>query len=143
MLPPAGGSDAPADGAAPPVGGVLLVVRDLFFRVKLEAALRDLAAPQRRSGPDGPLASAAAVRPDVVVLDLGDGSSEPLETVRALRGDPRTAAIPIVGFAPHADTALRAAAREAGCTLVVARSRMAAAPREVLAPFLRKAVPET
>ena len=143
MLPPTGGTDAPADGIPPPAGGVLLVVRDLFFRVKLEAALRDLGAPLRRPGPDGPLASAAAVHPDVVVLDLGDASSEPLETVRAIRGDSRTASIPVVGFAPHAAAALRAAAREAGCTTVVARSRMAAAPRDVLAPFLRNAAPKT
>jgi CheY-like chemotaxis protein len=137
-------NESSAGDPATPAGGVLLAVRDLLFRVRLEAAARDLGSPVHRPGPRGLLETAAGTRPDVVVVDLADAGAGPLEAVRALRGDSRTAALPIVGFAPHTDAAMRAAAREAGCTVVVARSRMAAAAADVLAPFLeRRNVPKT
>jgi CheY-like chemotaxis protein len=118
-------------------GGVLLAVRDLLFRVRLETELRRLGVPSRTIG-DAPLVEAVAQSaPGLVLLDLADERLDPLGGVRALRARPEVAGLPVVGFAPHADRALQQAAREAGCTRVVARSRIAAALPEVLAPFLR------
>lgn len=138
MRSPSGESEARA-GAPPHPGGVLLAVRDLMFRVRLEAAVRSLGLPLHRADARGVVEAAAGSGPDVVVLDLADVEARPLDAMRALRADPRTAALPVVGFAPHTDAGTRAAARAAGCTLVVARSRMAAAPADVLAPFLARA----
>lgn len=123
-------------------GGVLLAVRDLFFRVKLETALRNLDVSFRTAGPEGFVAAtlaaaAAGAAPAVVVLDLSDGSPV-LEALRELRGRPELADLPVIGFAPHADRQLREAAARAGCNVVVPRSRIAAALPEVLAPFLQR-----
>lgn len=120
-----------------PRGGVALLVRDLFFRVKLEAALRALVVPFRVTGRDALLAEGAEP-PALVILDLGDVALDPLGTLRALRARTELADVPVIGYASHVDRDLREAARQAGCTVVVSRSRMSSAPSELLAPFLTR-----
>jgi CheY-like chemotaxis protein len=115
--------------------GALLIVRDLLFRVKLESGLRRLGIACRLAGPDA-AADTAPEPPVLVILDLADVELHPLTTLRAIRARPDLAGVPVVGFAPHADRELRDAARQAGCTLVVSRSRIASSLPEVLQPFL-------
>ena len=127
---------SPAPARATPER-VVVAVRDLFFRVKLEAALRRLGLPYvQASGPEDVLRQAAAPGAAAVVLDLADGALEPLRVLRELRGDPGLARLPVIGFAPHVDRELQTAAREAGCRIVVARSRIAAALPELRARAL-------
>lgn len=111
-------------------------MRDLLFRVKLEAALAGLGIPFRRTGSAGVLATLAAEIPAAVILDLADPVLEPLETVRAMRSRPDFAAVPVLGVAPHRDGSLIAAGRAAGCTRVVARSRAAADLPRLLAGLI-------
>ncbi len=119
------------DSLRPP-GGVLLAVRDLFFRVKLEAGLRRLGVGFRVAGPEA-LATAA---PALVILDLADAELDPLGMLRAMRARPALADVPVIGYVSHGDRELREAARRAGCTVVVSRSRISGDLAEVLQPFL-------
>jgi CheY-like chemotaxis protein len=119
---------------ARPTGVVLLAVRDLFFRVKLEAGLRRLGVAFRVAAS----VDSAASSPALVIVDLADSGLDPLELVRGLRARPDLAGVPIVGYAPHGDAALREAGRLAGCTAVVSRSRLSGSLAEVLEPFLRR-----
>lgn len=127
---------APEHGRTPAASGVLLAVRELFFRVKLETALRNLRAPVRVSSPGELVDTARAWRPSVVLLDLSDPTPSPLDALRALRADRELADLPVIGFASHVDRRLREEARRAGCTQVVSRSRISAALPELLAPYL-------
>lgn len=124
------------DRSSERAGSILLVVRDLFFRVKLEAGLRHLGLTFRRL--EGNLLGAAnAERPALVILDLSDDGLDPLETIRALRATDEGALLPVVGFVSHVDRERRSAALEAGCTVVVSRSRISGGLAQVLEPFLR------
>ncbi|MFN2433712.1 MAG: hypothetical protein ABR599_13035 [Gemmatimonadota bacterium] len=114
---------------------VLVAVRDLFFRVKLETALTGLGLSVARLEGESP-AAAARHAPRLMILDLADAGLDPLESLRLIRADTRTAALPVLGFAPHADRELRARAAEAGCTAVVPRSRIAAGLPELVARWL-------
>jgi CheY-like chemotaxis protein len=132
-------AEPPVSGIPRARPGVLLAVRDLFFRVKLETGLTNLGMPFRACGASGAVGVAAAAReerPEVVILDLSDAALEPLAALRALRSDPALADLPVIGFASHVDRDLRAAAAKAGCSRVVTRSRISATLPELLAPFL-------
>jgi DNA-binding NarL/FixJ family response regulator len=96
---------------------VLVIVDDLLFRVKIEAAaahaqvaltvLSDAGAPPERSW-------------RFVIVDLNLSSADPIDAVRRLR---RAAPdVPIIGYCSHAQAALRARAHEAGCSEVLPRS---------------------
>jgi hypothetical protein len=121
-----------ADRSDPPrpTRAVWLLVRDLFFRVKLELGLRRLGIPFRVGEPDDPTPDP----PALVIVDLADGALDPLRRVARLRAHFGDA--PIVGYAPHGDAALREAGRRAGCAVVVSRSRLSGALPDVLQPFL-------
>jgi CheY-like chemotaxis protein len=66
------------------------------------------------------LAKAAEHLPDVVILDLFMPVLDGCEAARLLKGDPRTAAIPIIALTALVDDLGRQAI-EAGCNLVVAK----------------------
>lgn len=68
------------------------------------------------------LENAAALQPALMVIDLNYQAGEPLQAIRALKADAATRSIRLVAFVSHVQVELRAAAVEAGCDLVVARS---------------------
>ena len=73
---------------------------------------------------------AACGAPALVILDLtGPGA---LDDARALKHDPATRAVPIVGFYSHVDHALREAALAAGLDHVLPRSAFVARLPELL-----------
>lgn len=60
--------------------------------------------------------------PVALILDLNDAGTAPLELISALKGDPATQSIPLLGYVSHVQVDLRQAAQDRGCDLVVARS---------------------
>jgi CheY-like chemotaxis protein len=76
----------------------------------------------------------AAVRrelPDLVIVDL-TSAGDPLALVRALKTTPETRPVPLVGFYPHVEGALREAALAAGADRVLPRSAFTARLAELL-----------
>ena len=61
---------------------------------------------------------------EAVIVDLGVASA--VDRVRALKGDTRTQAVPVIGFASHVAADLIRSAKEAGCDRVLARSTFTA-----------------
>ncbi len=57
-----------------------------------------------------------------VILDLNYRSGVALEALRALKSNPLTNHVLVLGFISHVQTDLIAAARQAGCDQVLARS---------------------
>ena len=95
-------------------------VPDLIDRSKVAAAGRDAELTFVR-GPD----ELAAVGADVVVVDLArPGVLEALPSLAAAR---------TIGFASHVDTTLADAARAAGCSEVLPRSRFFSSLGDLLA----------
>ena len=73
----------------------------------------------------------------LVIFDLNCAAAGPADLIRCIKSDPDTKDIPTLGFVPHAQTQLKAEAREAGCDMVVARSVFA----QTLPDILRRHVP--
>jgi len=102
---------------------ILVACRDLMFRSKIDVMLRHSGiTPGVLRASDDPAAVLAAGRPSAIILDLRLGPERWRPIVAEARA--ATPPIPILAFGPHIDRAAQAAARAAGCTLVVANSRL-------------------
>jgi CheY-like chemotaxis protein len=103
---------------------ILVVVEDLLFFSKIQqtAKLAGVAVSQAAR----PALTKKLVEdlPSAVILDLNSSSFQPLEVIRTLRAEPNMRHIPVLGFVSHVQSALLAAAREAGCDVVLARSAL-------------------
>jgi CheY-like chemotaxis protein len=99
---------------------VVVVVPDLFFAARIDAAAKALEIRIiETSAAEAPTACRAELT-HLVLLDLHAPGA--IELVRALKRDPETAAIPVVGFYSHVETATFRAATEAGIDRALARS---------------------
>lgn len=99
---------------------VVVLIDDIFFLAKIQETAKALGVTvvtaDLRRGVEAVSGSQA------IFLDLGARTFPPLETIRTLKADPATSHVAIVGFASHVQTELIAAARTAGCDVVLARS---------------------
>ncbi len=103
---------------------VVAVLSDLMFTVKIQEAAK-------RAGVDIVFVKSqmdalrlAREKPalTLMILDLNDVGSEPLQLIAELKGREETRGIPLMGYVSHVQADLRRAAQEAGCDVVVARS---------------------
>jgi CheY-like chemotaxis protein len=101
---------------------IVAFLDDLMFLSRIREAARALEVEvcAMRQVPD--LLEACARKPDAVLVDL-DSSRLPMrEALCALRADPETAKIPLVGFFSHVHAARAREARELGILKVLPRS---------------------
>lgn len=103
---------------------VLAVVSDLFFSVKLtEAAKRSgLALEFVKEAQE--VLQKAKTKPSLIVFDLNFEAIGPLDIIRALKADPHTKSISLIGYLSHVQGELKQQAQEAGCDMVMARSAL-------------------
>lgn len=105
---------------------VVAVVADLILRQKMVEGLAAAGyAPRVASGPTRLAEALAAGAPVAILIDLEITSLDAPETIRALRADPATAEVPVLGFFGHVNTSVRDAALAAGCDRVATRGEMA------------------
>ena len=66
---------------------------------------------------DGPMgvAMAAEEAPDLILMDIALGDMDGWEATRQIKGDPRTAAIPVIALTAHALATDRKKSFEVGC----------------------------
>ncbi|HZR99072.1 MAG TPA: response regulator [Chloroflexota bacterium] len=95
----------------------VLVVEDHPLNRELTEAILERAGYDVLAAADGEtaLASVAAQRPDVIVLDVELPGISGLEVVRRLKGDPVTRAIPVVALTAYAMVGDEERIRAAGC----------------------------
>jgi DNA-binding NarL/FixJ family response regulator len=109
------------------------LVRDLFFRSKIDAVARATGAEVAYASTlEGALAQCAEQRPDLVFADLSGGAFAPAEAAERLRGVAPGARL--VGFASHVDLKALRSAREAGFDLTLSREEFTARLGELLSP---------
>ncbi len=108
---------------------LLVAVRDLLFRSKIEAAAARLGVPLTWAPRDQPLAEVALERrPDVILADLAEAGA--LDEVRAVLE--RAPATRVVGFLGHLQTDLMDEARSLGVEEVLTRGQLAKGLDEAL-----------
>ena len=109
----------------------LALVRDLFFRSKLDAVAESLGADILYASD---LATAARradeKKPSMVFADLSDAAFPAIDTVAKIRDVAPSSKL--IGFASHVDLKPLKAAREAGFDLTLSRSEFTARLAEFL-----------
>jgi CheY-like chemotaxis protein len=98
------------------------VIDDLFFTVKiLDAAKRaGLTIAFVKSEIDA--LDQARSAPAVMILDLNCTAIDQVRLISALKADPATKGVNLIGFISHVQGELKLQAQQAGCDMVLARS---------------------
>jgi len=99
---------------------VLIIDDDPILRHMVRSFL-ELAAYEALEAGDGPdgLAQAAHRHPDIILLDLMMPGMDGYETCRGLKGNPTTAAIPVIFVTASADPTLNRRAYAAGAVACI------------------------
>jgi DNA-binding NarL/FixJ family response regulator len=109
------------------------LIRDLFFRAKIDAVASALGATVAyASSLEAATLRCAELKPGLIFADLSDATFPALETIEKIRAaapDART-----VGFASHVDLKPLRAAREAGFELTLSRSEFTSQLPDLLKP---------
>jgi CheY-like chemotaxis protein len=105
---------------------ILAAVDDLIFLSKIQQTARLIGALVEAVDPTKLEQHATRAGVRGVILDLNHRSGSAMEALRALKANPATARVPVVGFVSHVQSDLIAAARDAGCDEVLARSAFTA-----------------
>jgi CheY-like chemotaxis protein len=105
-----------------PMEIILAAVDDLFFLGKIQHTAKLLGIGVAAVDPRKLREEIAQTPVCAVILDLNHRCGGAVEALRALKSDPTTAGVPVLGFLSHVQTDLAAAARAAGCDILLARS---------------------
>lgn len=119
----------------PVAGPVLIVVDDLIFLSKIQQTARQVGVSVESVAPSKAKDRATACLAHSVILDLNHRSGTAIEVARAIKGDPATSHLQVMGFLSHVQTDLAAAAHEAGCDVVLARSAFSQQLPQLLLKF--------
>jgi len=102
---------------------ILAILDDLMFSSKIKTAAGQLGVPVAFArSRAAALEQMRKTPPTLVILDLNNVRTEPLDIVADKHADPALASVPTVGFASHVQTHVIEAARQAGVSEVLARS---------------------
>jgi DNA-binding NarL/FixJ family response regulator len=111
---------------------VIAMVGDIFFGAKISAAAKQVGVALEYAGNEAVLMEKAKSNPSLIIFDLNQTSSQPLDLIAKLKSDAALKEIPVVGFLSHVQTDLAAAAKQAGCDQVMPRSAFSANLPEIL-----------
>ena len=106
-------------------GPILTVVDDLFFLSKIQATAHQVGVALEVVDPGKVEARLAEFAVHSVILDLNHRSGKAVEVARAIKANPATRQVQVMAFLSHVQGDLAAAAREAGCDVILARSAFA------------------
>lgn len=118
------------------MAGVIAAVDDLFFGAKILETAERLKVPLRLvRSPEELAVQARASRPALLIFDLNSEVCQPLQAIRRVKTNPELKDTPALGFFSHVQQDLKAAAVEAGCDRIMARSAFTAQLPEILRPY--------
>ena len=103
-------------------GPILTVVDDLIFLSKIQQTAQQLGVSVKVIDPAKVEEHVKDFRVDSIILDLNHRSGKAVDVARAIKDNPATRHVQVVAFLSHLQTELAAAARAAGCDMVLARS---------------------
>jgi two-component system, cell cycle response regulator DivK len=122
-------------------GKTILYVEDNEFNLKIVRQLLSRTSYRLIEAVDGEQGIATALRelPDLILMDIQLPKLSGLDATRTLRGDPKTAQIPIIVITSFALSGDNKKAQDAGASAYLAKPY---SPRDLLA-MIRKFVPES
>ncbi|MDE3196862.1 MAG: response regulator [Acidobacteriota bacterium] len=101
---------------------IIAVMTDLFFSVKISDIAKRFGMPVEFVKDKATALEKIKAKPSVVIFDLNCDAAEPIELIKAIKGDPETKRVSTIGFVSHVQTDLKMLAQQSGCDMVVARS---------------------
>ncbi|MEZ5352247.1 MAG: response regulator [Bryobacteraceae bacterium] len=101
---------------------VVAIILDLFFAVKVQAAAKQSGLVLKMAGTADAAAKLLGEGASLLVVDLNCREVDTVALIRGVKGDPELRRIPVLGFVSHVQVDRKAAAEQAGCDRVVARS---------------------
>jgi two-component system cell cycle response regulator DivK len=122
-------------------GKTILYVEDNEFNLKIVRQLLSRTSYRLIEAVDGEQGVATALRelPDLILMDVQLPKLSGLDATRMLRGDPKTAQVPIIVVTSFALSGDDKKAQDAGASAYLAKPY---SPRELLA-MIRKLAPES
>jgi two-component system cell cycle response regulator DivK len=122
-------------------GKTILYVEDNEFNLKIVRQLLSRTSYRLIEANDGEQGVAMALRelPDLILMDIQLPKLSGLDATRTLRGDPKTAQVPIIVVTSFALSGDDKKAQDAGASAYLAKPY---SPRELLA-MIRKLAPES
>ncbi|MBI2488071.1 MAG: response regulator [Deltaproteobacteria bacterium] len=117
---------------------IIAILDDLFFYSKIREAAKPLNLElEFIKNPNGLSQKIKSEKPSLLIFDLNSKSCNPLQIIKDLKSSPELKNIPILGYLSHVQTELKEKAVEAGCDLVLPRSRLSKDLREILMRYSR------
>jgi CheY-like chemotaxis protein len=101
---------------------ILAVVDDLLFLSKIQQTAQQLGVSVEVIDPAKVEERVKDSQIHSIILDLNHRSGKAVEVVRTLKANVDTRDVQVVAFLSHVQTDLAAAARAAGCDMILARS---------------------
>jgi CheY-like chemotaxis protein len=101
---------------------ILTVVDDLLFLSKIQQTAQQLGVRVEVIDPAKVVERVQDSGVSSMILDLNHRSGKAVEVARAIKANPNTRQVQLVAFLSHVQTDLAAAARAAGCDVILARS---------------------
>jgi len=106
---------------------ILVVVSDIFFYTKIRDALKPAGyALERLRTSDDWQEKALQSQPIGVIVNMNDDRLNAPEILKALKANPKTAALPILAFANHEEVGSWKLAKDLGIQKVVSRNEFSA-----------------
>jgi CheY-like chemotaxis protein len=115
---------------------IVALVEDLFFLAKIQETAKAVGVRVVTGDVRGGSATIAEAHPQAIFLDLNSRGLPAVDWIRALKADPATRPIRIVGFVSHVQEELISAARAVGCDSVMARSAFTQQLPNILRSFV-------
>ena len=101
---------------------ISLIVDDMFFTAKINAAASAAARPVERIRSREQLKQLADDPPALVILDLKAERLDPMEAIDFLKSSEALRAVPVIAFVAHVQTETIRRAQAAGCDMVLPHS---------------------
>lgn len=112
---------------------ILAVVDDLLFTVKIsDAAKRVGLEVEFLKSERDVLDKATHEKPLLIILDLNNGSVDPLKLISKLKGNGDLKPISLIGYLSHVQGELKQKAHDAGANIVMARSAFSQNLQQIL-----------
>lgn len=101
---------------------IFVMVDDLIFLSRIQQTAKLLNAAIEVVTPARLIERLAQDAPPALICDLNHSTGQAVEIIRELKRRPEFSRVPVIGFLSHVQADLAAAARQAGCDVVMARS---------------------
>ena len=111
---------------------ILVAVHDLMFTSKINSVIKGHEVtwlPRGSSVAD----QVKELKPEVLVIDLGNANLKPAEAIAAIKADPATTQVHVIGYVGHTEEAIIASVKAAGCDEIYSKGEFARRLPELLA----------